>query len=588
MTNAKRRSRTSNPWGEHARVSILVRFAFVVLCVRVLVESQVCLGSELRDELEAVCRESVVGCQIGLLVNGEVETWCFGSADLAATKPIEQTTIFRAGSISKLVTSILALRAEQAGLLELDDPVADFLPQVIVGDQAAQVTLRQLLEHTAGIAGSDFREYATNIRNLSVKDYVDRNAPWPTRWTPSVHFSYSNAGPTIVARAIEIAWGSDFDTLVQREVFQPLAMTHSTFVYSDEVSARSTQSFASRGGPVATSWFVPMRPSGSLQTTATDLMNLVAMLANDGTLPDGSVYLSSRHIDSLHLGQTSFAARQGARSGVYACGNFAFMTGDILTRGHWGKTEGFVTNLGYVPNHRSGFVILSNTANQAAMHRLREILGATLADANVMGSDERKLPPAEASKTNSFDTEPRSGWYAGYSHSMPKRAWLLALLQAKRIAVDANGKRMNVSSFPFLAHDLWQREDDRLFRMNDLPVATGTFGMVDGTTFWIDGESFVRCSPFWYFGQWLIIVMGLFALPCLALVQIFIRALRRMVVRDASMRPMAEHEKRRDAIKRHGLLSSLCGLALMALYVRFDLMNPTAGNDVLGRASAFL
>jgi len=76
----------------------------------------------------------------------------YGFADVAKKTPVDARTLFREASISKLFTSLAVMQLVDAGLLHLDDPVQQHLPEFQLADpRAGQVTVRQLLDHTSGI-----------------------------------------------------------------------------------------------------------------------------------------------------------------------------------------------------------------------------------------------------------------------------------------------------------------------------------------------------------------------------------------------------------------------------------------------------
>ena len=203
------------------------------------------------------------GLAVGVIKEGKNDShYLFGHSELSRSEKTTSETRFRVGSISKLLTSLLALRLQEKGELKLTDLINEELPDHLIGPGASEVTLAHLLEHTSGLAGSSYREYATNKTDLSPTDYLKQEAPFKLRWEPGLHYSYSNPGYTIAAGYIEQRLGIDFDTLMQREMFAPLGMKASSFSTSTTPVAESP----------APRWEMPIRPAGSLVTSIPDLV----------------------------------------------------------------------------------------------------------------------------------------------------------------------------------------------------------------------------------------------------------------------------------------------------------------------------
>ncbi|MEM9489803.1 MAG: serine hydrolase domain-containing protein, partial [Myxococcota bacterium] len=409
---------------------------------------------------------------------------------------------FRAGSVSKLLTSLLVLRAQEAEVLSLDDPVHDHLPGILVGTEADQVTIAHLLEHTGGLAGSGPSEYATNAPGLLPTEYVTERKPFALRWAPGRHYSYSNGGYTIAGAIVEKAWGSDFDTLMRREVLAPLGMSDSDF--GDEAPT----SFDSDGQKPRAPWHMPVRPAGALVTTAADLARVVEMV-----LARGGDFLSPQSIARLERGATGIVSDAGGVS--YGLGNFAYVTAQGHTlRSHWGRTEGYQASIAWIPTTGRGYVLLADTADKRSMAQLRAAL-----DSHVTGD----LPQPEEPASTGPGPSQIAGIYANYTHDAPQRAWLFALLDARQIRATADG----LEEVPVILGSAtrWIRVGPSLYQAATISVPSAAFATIDGEQFWASGESYRRIAAWKYYGQWLIVLVGLLA----AMVVVLVAFVRRVL-----------------------------------------------------------
>ncbi|HEY1485296.1 MAG TPA: serine hydrolase domain-containing protein [Micromonosporaceae bacterium] len=147
-------------------------------------------------------------------------TKAYGFANYEFGIPHTVTTRYWAGSISKMFTLAAIVALEKAGRLDRSDPLSRYLPAYPGG---AAITLRQLVDHTAGIArdlplGSDRTEPHTT------EEIVAMVARIPSIAAPGEAEAYSNNGYRILARVLEVAGGGDFADIVRATVFEPLGM----------------------------------------------------------------------------------------------------------------------------------------------------------------------------------------------------------------------------------------------------------------------------------------------------------------------------------------------------------------------------
>jgi CubicO group peptidase (beta-lactamase class C family)/predicted alpha/beta-fold hydrolase len=133
-------------------------------------------------------------------------------------------TVFQIGSISKVWTATVVMQLVDEGLLDLDAPVIDVLPEFRLADPEVtkQVTMRHLLTHTSGIDGDVFTD--TGRGDDCLEKYVavlagqTQNHPLGATW------SYCNAGLSVAGRVIEKLTGGTWDAAVRARLFGPLGL----------------------------------------------------------------------------------------------------------------------------------------------------------------------------------------------------------------------------------------------------------------------------------------------------------------------------------------------------------------------------
>jgi CubicO group peptidase (beta-lactamase class C family) len=210
----------------------------------------------------------------------------FGSAG-PGRGPVTAKTLFQAGSLSKTVSAVVALRLVEKGTLALDDDVRNVLKSWTLPDspQASgeKVTLRRLLNHSAGINQEGGLGYRLGETLPTLLDILHGRAPANTdpirvARTPGAQWSYSGGGYYILQSMMTDRTGEDFPALVERLLFRPLKMKSSAFAQPLPAAraGRAAASVGPDGTPLDGGWRVnPELAAGGLWSTPEDLARLL-------------------------------------------------------------------------------------------------------------------------------------------------------------------------------------------------------------------------------------------------------------------------------------------------------------------------
>ncbi|HTE18505.1 MAG TPA: serine hydrolase [Armatimonadota bacterium] len=243
-------------------------------------------GWRLADRMR---RYRVPGLQVAVLT-GERLAWTrgYGVADPGAGRRVTPDTLFDAGSVSKAVTAVAALKLVESGALSLDSPVNEQLRSWKLPEnewtRRSPVTLRRLLSHTAGVnlLGSWGYLEGTPLPTLSqVLDGAPpaSNPPIRVEAEPGRRWRYSGGGYVIVQQLIEDATRLPFAEAMERTLFQPLGMGRSTFVQGlpaalrPDAAAPTSEAIYFKGLRLH-----PHAAAAGLYTTAPDLARLLEAL----------------------------------------------------------------------------------------------------------------------------------------------------------------------------------------------------------------------------------------------------------------------------------------------------------------------
>jgi CubicO group peptidase (beta-lactamase class C family) len=155
----------------------------------------------------------------------------YGLAEREAARPNTIDTRFNVGSITKTFTKVATLQLEEAGELSLDDPIDRHLPD-IPRRLSEGVTVRQLLEHTSGLADytrtGDFRARAAELRTIA--DHLPLLEEVTFDFEPGSGSEYSNTNYLLLGAIVEALTDMSYQEYVTRHVFAPAGLRASSFV----------------------------------------------------------------------------------------------------------------------------------------------------------------------------------------------------------------------------------------------------------------------------------------------------------------------------------------------------------------------
>ena len=171
---------------------------------------------------------SGVGLVIGIVHDQDVVLLkAYGYSSLDPEAPMQEDSIFRIASHSKLFTAISVLRARDAGALRLDDEVATHLPWFDIENRhpkARPVTVRHLLTHTAGLPRESIHPAWTDFEFPEAEAVRDTISDQETTYATETKWKYSNLGFTLAGMVAGAASGKPFAELVNQGILEPLGM----------------------------------------------------------------------------------------------------------------------------------------------------------------------------------------------------------------------------------------------------------------------------------------------------------------------------------------------------------------------------
>lgn len=192
------------------------------------------------------------GLAVGVVRGGEEWTGAAGFRDRESKTPLQPEDIFHCASVSKLFTSSAIMKLTEAGILDLEDRLADILPELTIADKRYEdVKLWQMLSHTAGIGDvDDYHWEEAIISPEALSDYVhsEEVTGLPLLWEPGKGgFRYSNIafeilGHIVASRSAQLAGRQlSYEDFVKKYLMEPAGMEDSTMLTFERLGVDQRQ-----------------------------------------------------------------------------------------------------------------------------------------------------------------------------------------------------------------------------------------------------------------------------------------------------------------------------------------------------------
>ena len=308
--------------------------------------------------------------------SGPVWVGALGRADLAKDIDANADTMFRIGSTSKMFVALAVLKLVEEGKLSLDDKLSDLAPEIGYQNQWSEtdpVRIVHLLEHTTGWDDLHLTEYAHNDPTpATLKQGLDFHPHSRiSRWKPGSRYAYCNSGPPVAAYIVEKITGQDFEAYITENFFGPMGMETMSYLLTSDVEQRGATLY-SNGDKPEDYWHIIMRPSGSINASAKDMLKFLELYLQRGAV-DGKQLVSEASLARMETALSTPAAAAGLQIG-YGMHNYSSTHEQWVYRAHNGGVNGGLTELAYLPEAGFGHVIMINSGNGAAFKELSELI----------------------------------------------------------------------------------------------------------------------------------------------------------------------------------------------------------------------
>ncbi len=333
--------------------------------------------NDLQDSIQKILIKNNISGAGVVMVSGDsiVLLRGFGKADIENNIDVNENTMFRLGSVSKILVSLAILKLQEDGKLSLKDKVNDIIPEIKIKNpwkDKHPIRIENLLEHTAGLDNWSWAELGSNDpKPKTLKESLEY---YPkarvAKYVPGTRIQYSNLGVSIAAYIVEKVSGMTYENYVAKYFFKPLGMKNASFRNSEQY--RNTGAKCYDNETLLPYLNILYRPSAALIASPKELVSLLRFFINRGKI-DSIPLLSNSSLnrmertESLSIKNSELFKRQGL-------GNAPSYYKGFVYRGHGGSVPGSNADFQYLPKYNLGYAIMINGDNESLLDELSYLI----------------------------------------------------------------------------------------------------------------------------------------------------------------------------------------------------------------------
>lgn len=357
---------------------------------------------------EAAERLGIPGAAVGVHLDGRDVYACHGVTSVDNPLPVDEHTAFVLGSVSKSFTASAVMSLAAQGRIDLDAPVRRYVPELELADEehAAAITVRQLLNHTAGLGVRLVVE--TGDGDDALAGYVAHLKELELIGAPGERASYSQGGYNLLGHVVEKVTGQSFEQAVAERLLEPLGLRETSYL-ADQVMTRRFacgHNADEDGRPVVARQWKDTRgnnPGGGITASVADQLRWARLHLGESLAEDATVVLSG---ETLRLMRTPSVELRGSTLGdAFGLCWFLRDVDGVRTVGHGGSGNGQFAELLLVPERGFAVSAMSNGGPGGIAFNLEVVRFALEHFLGVVDRDPEPVPYVPA------DVAPAAGVY---------------------------------------------------------------------------------------------------------------------------------------------------------------------------------
>ena len=348
-------------------------------------------------------RWGVPGLAVGIVQDGEIAYERYlGVQSLDTLAPVTADSVFCIASITKIFVASAVMQLVETGKVELDTPVAQYLPYFRLDDPLyTAMTIRQMLSHTSGMPDMEESAYDELVAHPEFdagapERYVRNLSGLKLAHAPGERFLYSNIAYNVLGDLIAKVSGQTFEDYMTGHILRPAGMPASALSHLDVPPERLALPHLRTPGMIVNPTYPYHRadtPASFLHSTVTDMCHWAITCLNRG------VYNGQRLLTPASYELMWTPAAERGSPPLYEAHGLGWVLGHyegLKTAGHGGGGFGWTDFFLLLPEINGAFVILINEESSARARSIRAVLNAMLGHEPFAGTVSWMIPICQA------------------------------------------------------------------------------------------------------------------------------------------------------------------------------------------------
>jgi len=346
------------------------------------------------------------------LINDQDVVWqeAFGLANVEQRIPATPDTVYRAFSIAKVFTAIETMRLVEEGLVDLDAPITDYLPDFAIQSRFSDsepITVRSILAHHSGLPRNECRSLSSSpddeeVLEEMVASLEDCFQVYPVGY----RYRYSNVGPDTLGYLIEEMRGESFARYMRENLLSPIGMKESAFLSADILQdAMVASGYEYYKGDLYPRQLgdITSLPSGNLYSTLGDMSAFASFVLRDGEA-GGEQIIGSETLRLMFEDQ--YSGRRDPETMGLGWKTSRVLGSELLVWHDGGPDDGTGSLVALLPERKLGVVLVANATSFGANVSLplaTELLGLMVEAKAGISPPEDRMPDRVELETSQLD-----------------------------------------------------------------------------------------------------------------------------------------------------------------------------------------
>ncbi len=332
----------------------------------------------LKEAIQKILKETKTPGAGVVLVSGDetIMVEGFGKADIENNIGVNENTMFRLGSVSKVYVALAILKLQEEGHLDLKDKIRDLIPEIEFNnpwEDKFPIRIENLLEHTSGWDEWHFAELGSDDpKPKTLKEALDF---YPksriSKFIPGTRIQYSNVGMSVAAYIVEKVSGLTFEDYIDNCFFKPMGMENMTYLQTEQYKKSGAKLYAN--GIKLNYFNILYRPSAALNGSPKDMVKMIKFFINRGKINNNQL-LSDSSLQRMERSESMPILSKTELFKGYGLANSARYYNGFIYRGHGGSLPGSNADFAYLPEYNMGYAVMINGDDEDVANKIAGLI----------------------------------------------------------------------------------------------------------------------------------------------------------------------------------------------------------------------